>query len=1002
VFVGELLLFRKLLLANHGLLLPTLLAAVFGSAHALPEMSGAAAVAEREEAAKEAPLMDRVRQLTFAGRRAGEGYFSPDGGKLVFQSEREPGNPFYQIYTLDLRTGDTRRVSSGTGKTTCAWFLPDGSVIYSSTHEDPESASKQQAELERRAKGEEDRYTWDYDPNYEIYKVGPSGESPVRLTNAMGYDAEASASPDGRHIVFSSNREAYARPLSDRERQAFERDPAYFADLYLMDADGSNPRRLTNVEGYDGGPFFSPDGMRITWRRFSKDGSKAEIYTMAANGSDVRQLTRLDAMSWAPYYHPSGDYLIFATNKHGFDNFELYLVDAQGQHEPVRVTHTSGFDGLPVFSPDGKTLAWTSTRTPDKTAQIFLAAWDDAEARRRLGLPATAEAPASEPAADCAPSAETTGAITAGDMARHVTTLASEEMEGRLTGTEGEKKATEYAAEVFRRRGLEPAGDDGTYFQSFEFTAGVSLGPDNALRIAAEGADLPEAPALDEAWRPLAFSKQGPAGPAGVVFAGYGIAAPGDDEREGYDSYVHLDVAGKWVLVFRFLPEDVNSRRRQFFSRFASLRHKAMVARDHGALGLIVMTGPRGDAKSRLVPLKFDAALAGSSVSALSISDELGAALLKLASKDIEALQQELDTGDPVMGFEIPGVQIEASIDIVEEKRTGRNVLARLPAGDAPSDAPFVVVGAHIDHLGRGVGNQSLARSDEEGEIHYGADDNASGTAGLLEIAEFLAAEKAAGRFDPVEDIVFGAWSGEELGLFGSSHFVRTATNDGQRKLSETVSAFFNMDMIGRLQDRVLIHGVGSSPVWPAEVERANAPVGLPLMLQSDPYLPTDSTPFYTNGVPFVNAFTGVHDDYHRPSDTADKIDCVNAARIAELMARLVAASATTPGAPDYQAMAEPEKRDGVTLRAYLGTVPDYSQTDSPGVKLAGVASGGPADRAGLRSGDSIVELAGKKIENIYDYTYAIQALKIGEPVEVVVLRGDERLTFTITPGSRE
>ncbi len=263
-----------------------------------------------------------MRQLTFAGKRSGEGYFSRDGRAMVFQSEREPGNPFYQIYWLDLATGATRRVSPGVGKTTCAWIHPSGErVLFASTHADPASRSLQEQELAERTSGKERRYSWDYDEHYDLYAADLDGSEPVRLTRERGYDAEGSYSPDGTRIAFASNRHAYTEKLSEAERAEFERDPSSRMDIYVANADGTDPVRLTSEPGYDGGPFFSPDGERIVWRRFAPDGATAEIFSMKTDGSDVRQLTRLGVMSWAPFYHPSGDYLIFATNVHGFDNF---------------------------------------------------------------------------------------------------------------------------------------------------------------------------------------------------------------------------------------------------------------------------------------------------------------------------------------------------------------------------------------------------------------------------------------------------------------------------------------------------------------------------------------------------------------------------------------------------------------------------------------------------------------------------------------------------------
>jgi Tol biopolymer transport system component len=335
----------------------------------------------------ESDLLTRVRRLTLEGRRAGEGYWSKDGGRLVFQSEREPGNPFYQIYAMTLATGDVERVSPGMGKTTCAFFNPEtGDVLFASTHHDTRSAQLQKEELAFRASGQERRYSWDYDPEMELYVRSSKTGTLRRLTNARGYDAEASYSPDGQWIVFSSTRQAYDHRLSAAEEKQLATDPSFFGEIYIMraDADGSGVRRLTSVNGYDGGPFFSPDGKRIVWRRFDEQGLIADVWTMNLDGTDQRQVTDFKAMSWAPYIHPSGRYLLFASNKLGFENFEVYMVDVEGRKEPIRVTYSDGFDGLPVPSPDGRQVAWTSSRSGGREGQIFLAQWNHERALERL------------------------------------------------------------------------------------------------------------------------------------------------------------------------------------------------------------------------------------------------------------------------------------------------------------------------------------------------------------------------------------------------------------------------------------------------------------------------------------------------------------------------------------------------------------------------------------------------------------------------------------------
>ena len=333
----------------------------------------------------ERDFLSRVRRLTVEGRRAGEGYWSPDGTRLVFQSEREPGNPFYQIYTLDLASGDVARVSNGVGKTTCAFIRPGSDEIqFASTHLDPKSKQYQDDELAFRASGKERRYSWDYDPEMDIFAYSEKTKAMTRLTTARGYDAEGSYSPDGQWIVFASMRSGYDHTLNEKEAKALQENPSNFAEIYIMKADGTGQKRLTDFWGYDGGPFFTHDGQHIVWRRFDEMGLIADIWTMKLDGSEQTQITDFGSMSWAPYQHPSGEYFLFASNKLGFENFELFMVDANGAKEPVRVTYSAGFDGLPVPSPDGRQLAWTSSRAGGSEGQLYLAQWNHEKALEAL------------------------------------------------------------------------------------------------------------------------------------------------------------------------------------------------------------------------------------------------------------------------------------------------------------------------------------------------------------------------------------------------------------------------------------------------------------------------------------------------------------------------------------------------------------------------------------------------------------------------------------------
>ncbi len=937
---------------------------------------------EPKDQSPEDQFLSNVRQLTYEGKRSGEGYFSADGTKMIFQSERHEGNPFYQIYLLDLETGDTDLISPGNGRTTCAWIHPSNEkVLFASTHLDKQSSQKQKEEYQERESSTKRRYSWNYDENYEIFdKELKTGKS-RNLTNAKGYDAEGAYSPDGKWIVFASNRKAYERKLSKEEQKHFEKSKAYFMDIYLMKADGSEVRQLTDTPGYDGGPFFSADGKKICWRRFAPNHATAEIFTMNVDGTGEKQLTTLQHMSWAPYFHPSGEYVIFATNKHGFANFELYMVRADGKGEPVRVTAKEGFDGLPVFTPNGKQLSWTSKRSSDRSSQIFLANWNHENAREALKISDT----------NILSNQPTKGPISVEDLKFHIETLASEEFGGRLTGTTGEKLATAHVASAFQQAGLQPAGNDNSFFQNFPFESGVSLGDQNKLTV------LPQNQVhTTKSWLPLSFSGNADIPATEIVFAGYGLVAPKAGKHGEYDSYVHLDVKDKWVLAFRYIPEEVDAKRRQHLWRFASLQNKASHARDRGAKGVIFVSGPNSKANHELIPLRDTGSTATTSIPVISITDALAEILLKPSGKCIQELQDKLDTGTPMMGFKLKGTKLAVKTDLIREKKQGRNVLGLLQTGDKPAKE-IIVIGAHIDHLGNGAASSRASEQDRQ-QIHYGADDNASGSAVMMEIAQYMADLKSRGKLPTGFDLLFAAWSGEELGLIGSGFFMKK-----RHPHSRPIAAYLNMDMVGRFQDKLTLQGVGSSDIWIGVIERANIPVGIPIQINTDTNLPTDTTSFYPRGIPILNAFTNTHEDYHTPTDTPEKINYPRTKDVAQLMALVTRQLLKMEESPKYIATkGGSQKVKRGALRAYLGTIPDYATGGNKGVLLSGVAKEGPADKAGLKGGDYIIKLAGKKIENIYDYTNAIGALKIGEASDVEVRRKGKVVKLQITPGSRD
>lgn len=315
----------------------------------------------------EARHLANIRQVTQGLPRAGEGYFSPKGDLIVYQAY-PIGYPFYQIYLQKLDEKTPRLLSTGRGRTTCAYFSPDGEkLIFASSHLDPQIDQTELKAREEAAKGGRRRYQWDFDPHMDIFSINLDGTGLRRLTDAPGYDAEGSFSPDGKQIVFTSSRDG---------------DP----DLYIMDADGSNVRQLTNTAGYDGGPFFSPDGQWVIFRSDRQKEHMLQLFMISVDGKTEIQLTdNVDHVNWCPYFHPSGKYLIWSGADYSRGpttaHFHLFTLDLDWSGAVPKagtvkqITFSTAMDVLPVFSPDGKSMMWTSTRTSDGTSQLWIADW---------------------------------------------------------------------------------------------------------------------------------------------------------------------------------------------------------------------------------------------------------------------------------------------------------------------------------------------------------------------------------------------------------------------------------------------------------------------------------------------------------------------------------------------------------------------------------------------------------------------------------------------------
>ncbi|MCB0421847.1 MAG: M28 family peptidase [Bdellovibrionales bacterium] len=940
----------------------------------------------------ESQYLKGSHQWSFTGKKTGMGSLSLDRRYFVFQSERDPKNPFDQIYVTDLASTKTWRVSTGSGGAHQASLHPQtNKVIFASNHSDPKIKQRMKELIELRQSGKAPRYDSQFDEWTEVYESNLYGKKLKNLTRSVGYDSEASYSPDGQWIVFASNRHSYTPKMNAQALALANKNAMSAVDIYIMKSDGSQVRRLTQTPGYDGGPSFSPDGQHIVWYHFPENSHSSELFTMKVDGSDVRQLTKSGAMAVAPTYHPSGDYIVYGSSLQGYRNFELYAVPTQGNHEPLRITHTSGLDSLPQFSSDGSQIFWTR-KLADGKSQIFSAKWQDQTVRAQLKLKPDTLTPTY---------AHVSPEIKKQDVQKWIEYLASEKMQGRYTGSPEETIYTDFIARQFQKMGLRPYGTNKTYFQEFEFVSEVQLGEHNYFKVS-KSATTPKTE-LGINWTPLTFSKSGTLRPKPVVFAGYGIVAPEDGQHPGYDSYVGLDVQDKWVMIFRYLPENISVERRQQLLLYSNLRAKIITAKNKGAIGVIFVSGPNSQVKEQLIHFNKRSVSAAATLHALSITDDLAQNLLG-SDKNLKALQTTLDSGKTETGFEIVGMLVGAHTTISSKTSKGRNVLAYLPVAGAKTT---LAIGAHGDHLGVGKNASSLMTDKDTTAIHFGADDNGSGVSGVMELAHYYSHLKQTGKLQLKQNVLFAVWSGEEIGVLGSTHFTKfNSLNNKPRRgnLNRTFSAYLNMDMIGRLRQSVSVQGIGSSSEWPSVIEAIAVRNEMPMIAQEDPYLPTDAMPFYLAQVPVLSLFTGVHSEYHTPRDTAEKINWQGTEEIIHLARQFVDQLGQSTWGPKYQQIDQKHNKSSRNrgFRVSLGTIPDYSHSEVKGVLLSGVVKGGSAEKAGVRSGDVIVKLGGVTIESIYDYVYSLQSIKPNKKTKIVVLRDGQKAEFDIVPQSKE
>ncbi len=573
--------------------------------------------------------------------------------------------------------------------------------------------------------------------------------------------------------------------------------------------------------------------------------------------------------------------------------------------------------------------------------------------------------------------------ITADDIKTHVKFLASDELEGRGTGTPGNQKAAAYIVQQFTNYGLKPAGAGGSWYQPFDFVSAVQLGKNNSLSISPMIG--PKRPLeADKDFRPLGFSSNSSV-KAAAVFAGYGISAP----EKNYDDYAGLDVTGKVVIALRYGP-DGNDAHSEFY-KFTSFRNKARYARDKGAAALILVDPLDDD----LVKLSYDQSFATSGIPCVSMQKNILERIFEPMNRDLKHLQDSIKSSRKPVAFDLPELTVALETEIVKVMGKTANVIGMLEGSDEKLKNENLIIGAHFDHLGYGGPGSGSLQPDVH-EIHNGADDNASGSAGLLEIAQQFAASSE----KPRRTIVFLAFSGEEMGTLGSQYY----TNNPVFPLTSSI-AMLNMDMIGRMKDNsITVSGVGTAAVWSDLVKKSNSGKDtLTMKTVADGFGPSDHASFYTKDIPVLFFFTGNHPDYHKPSDDWDKINVSDEERVVRFVYRIANEFQQVAEKPTFiktQTTASMGGGDGRGFTVTLGVVPDYGATVE-GMRIDGTRAGGPADKAGLKSGDIITKLAKKKVMNIYDYMGVLGELKSGDVVEIEVMRDGKPMVFSATMQKR-
>ncbi|MDP2423834.1 MAG: M20/M25/M40 family metallo-hydrolase [Bacteroidales bacterium] len=548
----------------------------------------------------------------------------------------------------------------------------------------------------------------------------------------------------------------------------------------------------------------------------------------------------------------------------------------------------------------------------------------------------------------------------------HIKYLASDELTGRYPGTHGDKMAAEYIRNHFAKLGLKLAFSEG--FQAFEVVTGVELLRGNFIEVNGEPA------LLEKDFIPLSFSKSSSA-EAEVVFAGYGIVMDGS-----WNDYESLSVNGKWVLALCGDPEPENSQ--SAFIPFSSDRLKAIAAKDRGAAGLLLVKGVNSEKDDKLMPSFYDKIAADAGIPVLNITRGLANKIIQNQNYTIESIEKKIQSDKKPHGF-ATGTNFKGNISLGYRNVGTQNVVAILQGSDPVLKDEYIMIGAHYDHLGMG-GTGSGSRMPDTLAVHYGADDNASGVAGVLELASSLQANS--GKIK--RSVIFIAFGAEEMGLIGAKHFAAHSPVP-----IDQIKAMINLDMIGRMKKggALAIGGTGTAPQIDEMLNHIEGKYSFAISRQPDGYGPSDHASFYAAGIPVLFFSTGAHEDYHTPGDTWDKLNTEGQVAVQQLVFDVANYIANHSQAFTFTESGTVVRRgQGRGYKVTLGIVPDVASSRN-GLGVDGVRKDGPAARAGILKGDLIVAMNGLPVGNIYEYMARLNSLTAGETVSVELNRNGKR-----------